>query len=201
MPRWAGFTSYEYVDGHERYAGTPTHMLVIPVKGRDSEMETWLRETIASPRVEIETLGTSYRRWQGLVQISQTIADIGIIILTVAAGLGLAILNYIFFTQRNDEFGALHAVGHSRAALIARSLRESVSITAIAWLIGAAICIVSMLCLQTYVYTPVGTSVDLANPTPWLFTLPIPIAVVGASAGTIAWALSRLDPVAVIERR
>jgi hypothetical protein len=201
MPRWAGFASYEYVDGHERYVGTPTHVLVVPVEGRDSEMETWLRETIASPRVEIETLDKSYRRWQGLVQISQTIADIGIVILTVAAGLALTILNYIFFTQRRDEFGTLHAVGHSRAALLVRSLRESVSMTAVAWLIGAAICIVGVLCLQTYVYTPVGTSVDLANPTPWLFTLPIPLAVVAASAGTIGWALSRLDPVSVIERR
>jgi hypothetical protein len=201
MPRWVGFASYEYVDSHERYTGTPAHLLVVPVEGRDSEMETWLRETIASPRVEIETLSTSYRRWQGLVQISQTITDIGIIILTVAAGLALAILNYIFVTQRRDEFGALHAVGHSRAALTVRALRENVSITAVAWLIGAAICIAGVLCFQTYIYTPVGTSVDLANPVPWLFTLPIPVAAVAASAGTIAWALARLDPVAIIERR
>jgi hypothetical protein len=44
-------------------------------------------------------------------------------------------------------------------------------------------------------------SLDLTNTTPWLFTLPIPVAVVAASAGTIACALSQLDPVAVIERR
>jgi hypothetical protein len=200
-PRWVGFASYEYVDSHERYTGLPTHMLVIPVEGRNSEMEIWLRETIASPRVEIETIDKSYRRWQGLVQISQTIADIGIVILTVAAGLALAILNYIFFTQRRDEFGTLHAVGHSRASLLTRALQESVSITAIAWLVAAAICIAGLLCFQTYVFTPIGTSVDLANPTPWLFTLPIPIAVVVASAGTIGWALSKLDPVAIIERR
>ncbi len=201
MPRWVGFASYEYVDSHERYAGTPTHMLVVPVEGRDSEMESWLRETIASPRVEIETLDTSYRRWLGLVQISQTIADIGVIILTVAAGLALTILNYIFVTQRRDEFGALHAVGHSRAGLIARALRESVSITVAAWLIGAALCIAGLLYFQINVYAPLGTSVDLTNPIPWLFTLPIPVAVVVASAGTIAWALSRLDPVTIIERR
>jgi hypothetical protein len=200
-PRWAGFASYEYVDSHERYMGLPTHMLVIPVEGRDSEMETWLRETIASPRVEIETIEKSYRRWQGLVQVSQTITDIGIVILTVAAGLALAILNYVFFTQRRDEFGTMYAVGHSRAALLARSLRESVSVTAVAWLVAAAICIAGLLCFQTYVFAPVGTTVDLANPTPWLFTLPIPLAVVAASAGTIGWALNRLDPVAVIERR
>jgi ABC-type antimicrobial peptide transport system permease subunit len=159
-----------------------------------------LRETIASPRVEIETLDKSYRRWQGLVQISQTIADIGIIILTVAAGLALAILNYVFFTQRHDEFGTLHAVGHSRAALLTRALRESVSITAVAWLIGAAICIAGLLAFQTHVYAPLGTSLNWTNPIPWLFTLPIPLVVV-ANAGTIARMLARLDPVAIIEGR
>jgi tellurite resistance protein TehA-like permease len=95
----------------------------------------------------------------------------------------------------------LHAVGHSRAALIARALRESVSITAIAWLAGAAVCIAGMFYIQATLYTPLGTSADFANPTPWLFTLPIPVAVVIASAGTIGGTLSRLDPVAVIERR
>jgi hypothetical protein len=34
-----------------------------------------------------------------------------------------------------------------------------------------------------------------------MFTLPIPIAVVAASVATIAWMLSKLDPVAIVERR
>jgi len=113
----------------------------------------------------------------------------------------LAILNYIFVTQRRDEFGALHAVGHSRAALIARTLRESVSIAVVAWLVGAAVCMAGMFYVQATLYTPSGTSLDWTNLAPWLHTLSIPLAVVVASAGTISWALSRLDPVAVIERR
>jgi ABC-type antimicrobial peptide transport system permease subunit len=113
----------------------------------------------------------------------------------------LAIMNYIFVTQRRDEFGALHAVGHSRATLIARTLRESVSIAVVAWLVGAAVCIAGMFYAQTTIYTPLGTSLDWTNLAPWLHTLSIPVAVVVASAGTIAWALSKLDPVAIIERR
>jgi ABC-type lipoprotein release transport system permease subunit len=201
MPPWAGFASYEYVDGHERYTGTPTHVLVVPVEGRDSEMETWLQETIASPRVNVETLDTSYRFWQRNTQTSQMVVAISLIILTAVAGLGLAILNTISFAQRRDEFGILYATGHNRAKLVTRALRENASIMAVAWLIGAAICIVVLFCAQATFYTPLGTSVNLTNPTPWLFTLPIPLAVVAASAGTIGWALSRLDPVAVIERR
>jgi len=41
----------------------------------------------------------------------------------------------------------------------------------------------------------------LINPTPWLFTLPIPLVVVAASTSTIARMLSKLDPVSIIERR
>jgi ABC-type lipoprotein release transport system permease subunit len=201
MPRWMGFASYEYVDGHERYTGTPTHMLVVPVKGRESEMEAWLAESIASPRARIVTLDSNYRGWRDMVQTVQATSAISMTILTVVAALGLAILNTIFVTQRRDEFGILHAVGHSRTALIGRTIKEGASVTVVAWLIGAAICIVVMLLAQATLYAPLGTSIDIANPTPWLFTLPIPIAVIGASAGTIGWTLSKLDPVSVIERR
>jgi hypothetical protein len=34
-----------------------------------------------------------------------------------------------------------------------------------------------------------------------LFTLPVPVAVLIATSGTIAWTLSKLDPVGIIERR
>jgi hypothetical protein len=61
--------------------------------------------------------------------------------------------------------------------------------------------VISLVCVQAIVYAPKGLGLDIFNPIPWLFTLPIPVAVVGASAGTIAWMLSRLDPVSVIERR
>jgi ABC-type antimicrobial peptide transport system permease subunit len=201
MPRWAGFASYEYVDGHERYAGAPTNLLVVPVEGHEAEMEVWLEETIASPQVRVETLSSSYRFWRTIVQTAQATIAIGSAILSAVAGLGLAIMNYIFFTQRRDEFGALYAVGHSRVALIARTLRESVSIAVVAWLVGATFCIAGMFYAQAALYTPLGTTLDWTNLTPWLHTLPLPLAVVVASAGTIAWALSRLDPVAVIETR
>jgi hypothetical protein len=58
-----------------------------------------------------------------------------------------------------------------------------------------------MFCAQATLYTPLGTSLDWTNLTPWLSTLPIPLAVVAASAGTVTWTLSKLDPVAIIERR
>jgi hypothetical protein len=201
MPRCPGFASYEYLDVHERYAGTPAHLLVVPVKGHESEMGVWLEETVASPQSNIETLGTSYRLWQRNTQTAQTVVVISLAIFTAVAGLGLPVFNAISFAQPRDEFGILYDTDHYRAKLVTRALRENVSITVVAWLIGAAICIVVVFFAQATLYVPLGTSVNLTNPMPWLFTLPIPIAVVAASAGAVAWALLLLDPVAVIERR
>jgi hypothetical protein len=85
--------------------------------------------------------------------------------------------------------------------LIARTLRESIGITGAAWLIGAVCCLALVFGAQAVVYVPKGMSLDLADVVPWLFTLPIPLAIVVSSVGTIGWMLKRLDPVAIIERR
>jgi ABC-type antimicrobial peptide transport system permease subunit len=122
-------------------------------------------------------------------------------LIAIVAAFALAALNYIFFTQRREEFGILHAVGRARPWLVLRTLKETGSAVAIAWLIGAGVCVVGLVYAQAHVYAPMGLSLDFFNPAPWLFTLPIPLAVVAASVGTIARMLSRLDPVSVIERR
>ena len=57
------------------------------------------------------------------------------------------------------------------------------------------------LILRYALYTSLGLTFNLFNITPWLYTLPIPIAVLVVTTATTAQTLSRLDPVAVIERR
>jgi tellurite resistance protein TehA-like permease len=54
---------------------------------------------------------------------------------------------------------------------------------------------------QIFIYSPLGLKADFSNLLPWLFTLPVPIAVVVVSTGTIGRKLRKLDPVAIIERR
>ena len=74
-------------------------------------------------------------------------------------------------------------------------------VVAVAWLLGAAACGIGLVYIQADVYAPRGLTVDFFNPGPWLFTLPMPLAVVAVSAGLVVWMLSRLDPVSIIERR
>jgi ABC-type antimicrobial peptide transport system permease subunit len=121
--------------------------------------------------------------------------------IAVVAAVALATLNHIFFDQRREEFGILNAVGYSRRWLVLRTVKETSSAVGVAWIVGATLCGIGLFGMQCLVYGPRGLTLDFFAPTPWLLTLPIPLAVILASVGTVAWMLSRLDPVAVVERR
>ena len=121
--------------------------------------------------------------------------------IAIMVAVALAALSYTFYVQRREEFGTLHALGHHRLWLVLRTARETASVVGLAWLLGASVCIAGLVYMRTRVFAPAGLSLDLLNPAPWLFTLPVPLVVVTVGAGLVAWMLAKLDPVAMIERR
>lgn len=194
-----GFASYEYLESHELYASEPVSLFVISHEGHKAELDTWLEENAAAMGTTVWTYAVASRVLERASRsLFLMIAVVESIVAAVAA-IALAALNTIFFGQRKDEFGVLYALGKGRLWLILRTIKETATIVGMAWLIGTAVCVAGLLLAQASIYTPMGLTMDFFNPAPWLFTLPIPLAVVAGSAGTIAWTLRRLDPVLVIE--
>jgi ABC-type antimicrobial peptide transport system permease subunit len=198
---WLGFASFEYLESHELASLRPVHLLVIPAEGRKGELDAWLGESVASVQTDVNTFAAAQLRERRAAQSMLLLFAAVESIVAIVAAIALATLNHIFFSQRRDEFGILHAAGRSRLWLVLRTVRETGSVVAVAWLIGALLCGVGLVWTQSAIYAPRGLSLNFANVAPWLFTLPIPLAVVAVGAGTIARMLSKLDPVAVIERR
>ena len=198
---WLGLASFEYLESHELTSSRPVHLLVLPAEGRKGELDAWLEESVASAQTDVDTYGGQRREFRQLTQSMLLLFAAVESIIALVAAIALATLNHIFFTQRREEFGTLHALGRSRPWLVLRTVKETGSAVAVAWLTGAAVCVVGLVCAQATIYAPRGLSLDFFNPVPWIFTLPIPLAVIVGGAGTIARTLSRLDPVAVIERR
>jgi putative ABC transport system permease protein len=196
-----GFASYEYLRSHELYSSHSTSLLVVPAEGRKGELDAWLEESIASERTSVQTYGTELREHREVTLIMFLLCAVIEGVIALVAAIALGVLSYIFFAQRREEFGILHAIGHRRLRLILRTVKETVSTVTVAWLIGAAVCLAGLVYVQVDIYNPIGLTLDLLNPAPWLFTLPMPLTVVAVSAGLVAWLLSRLDPVSVIERR
>jgi ABC-type antimicrobial peptide transport system permease subunit len=122
-------------------------------------------------------------------------------VIAIVAAIALAVLNHIFASQRKAEFGVLHALGHHRLRLVWRTIRETLFTTGIAWGFSAILFLIGLVYLQYGVFQPLGLRLDFLNITPWLFTLPIPIAVLAATTAMMARTLSKLDPVSILERR
>jgi hypothetical protein len=198
---WTGFASYEYLRSHELYSSNPVSLLVIPTEGRKGELDGWLEESIASEQTGVRTYEARLREHRRTIQTMLLLFAIVEGIIAVVAAIALAVLSYTFFAQRREEFGILHAMGHSRPWLVVRTVGEATSVVAVAWLLGAAVCLAGLVFMQTNVYAPKGLILDLFSPAPWLFTIPMPLAVVAVSGGLVAWMLARLDPVSIIERR
>ena len=196
---WLGFASLEYLSSHELTASRPVQMLAVP---KDKvTLDAWLEESIASETTTVNThdaMGQLFRESRRDLLI--LIAAVESIIALVAA-IAVAALNSIFYSQRRAEFGILNAIGRGRSWLLLRTAKETTSAIVIAWLLGAALCAAGLALAQAAIYAPRGLTVDYANVTPWLFTIPIPLAVIAVSTGTIGRTLARLDPVSIVEGR
>jgi hypothetical protein len=198
---WVGFASHEYLRSHELTSSRGPRLLIIPREAQKQTLDSWLETSVDSTQTRIITYADREREHKEMTTSTiLTFAALECMIAAVAA-IALATLNHIFFTQRKEEFGILNAVGRSRLWLVWRTMKETGSVVGVAWVVGAVLCGIGLLGMQSLVYGPRGLTLDFFSLVPWLLTIPLPIAVILASTGTIARMLHKLDPVAVVERR
>jgi ABC-type antimicrobial peptide transport system permease subunit len=198
---WIGFASYEYLHSHELTSSSSPRLLIIPHEGQKQTLDNWLEESVDSTQTRViihDSEEREYREMTTSLVLTFTLLEC---MIAAIAAIALATLNHIFFTQRREEFGILNAIGRSRRWLVLRTMKETGSVVGVAWVVGAVLCGIGLLGMQSLVYAPRGLTLGFFNPAPWLLTIPVPLAVALASVGTIGWMLSRLDPVAIIERR
>jgi ABC-type lipoprotein release transport system permease subunit len=201
---WLSFVSLEYVESHEAFgfpAGSDHPLIIVPRAGQKTALDAWLENELASRALQVRTyqLMTADARERTRAQVL-TIALLESVIAAVAA-IALGVLNYISVSQRLLEFGVLHALGHDRLRLVWRAMRQTAFSTGAAWVLSAILFIIGLVYLQFGMFKPLGLRLNFFNLTPWLFTLPIPVAVLTVTGGTLAWVLTKLDPVSIIERR
>jgi ABC-type lipoprotein release transport system permease subunit len=201
---WLGFVSLEFMERHEGFGistATVSSLIVVPKPGQEAALDDWLESGLATDDVFVLTYRQEKTRLEERTRsLMLTMALIESLIALVAA-ISLAVLNHIFVTQRQIEFGLLHALGHGRWRLVWRTLREAAFTTGAAWWLSVTLCLAGLLGLRFGVFIPLGLRLNLLNLAPWLFTLPIPFAVLIASGGTSARMLASLDPITAIEKR
>jgi hypothetical protein len=198
---WLSFASLEFVEAHREDWTAPLSLIVVPQAGQKEPLDAYLEREMGGGSLRVLTYGNQTAEFRQ--QARELVMILGVLegMIAVVAALTLAGLNYIFFLGRRIEFGVLHALGLGRRRLIWRGVCEALVTAGAAWLAAVLVFAGIVGGIQAWVYTPAGIQLNFFNPTPWLFTLPVPAAVTVAVAAALAWMLSRLDPVAIIERR
>jgi ABC-type lipoprotein release transport system permease subunit len=197
-----GFVSLEFLEAYEPFPIPDVlPLIVVPKAGQKSALDDWLENELAGLDAAVLTHGRELSRVQ--MKAQQDMIGMALLesVIAIVAAIGLAVLNYIFTSQRHSEFGVLHALGYGRRRLVRRVLGETAFTTGLAWGLSAIVGMTGLLCLRFGVFAPQGLTFNLFNLTPWLYMLPIPVAVLAVTVGTTARTLSKLDPVSVIERR
>jgi ABC-type lipoprotein release transport system permease subunit len=197
-----GFVSLEFMESQGAF-DVPEFppLIVVPRAGQKGVLDDWLENELAGGEAVVLTYIQQIshiqdKAWQDMLSIALLEG-----VIAAVAAIGLAVLNYVFISQRQAEFGVLHALGYDRRQLVRRVLGETAFTTGIAWGLSAVAGLVGMLLLRFALFAPLGLTFDPFNLTPWLYTLPIPVAVLAVTTGTTARTLSNLDAVSVIERR
>ncbi len=201
---WLSFISLEFVESHETFQISDDYidqLIVVPKAGQKAALDDWLENELASGEVLVSTYRQAIAHAQRATRSQLLTIALLESVITVVAAVALAVLNYISVSQRRSEFGLLHALGYGRIRLVWRIVREMAFTTGVAWGVSAILCLACLIYLQFGVFMPLGLRFNLFNLMPWLFTLPIPVAVLAVTTGTIARTLSKLDPVSIIERR
>jgi ABC-type antimicrobial peptide transport system permease subunit len=176
-------------------------LIAIPVHSQKAEMDAWLGEHMHGDQTEVHIHPGMQGNYRLLTWILLGVFGVVEGIVAVVAALALAVLSYTFFVQRRKQFGILHAIGRSRSWLVWRTARATLGTVGVAWLLSATFCGLVLASVQAAVYAPKGLEMNILNPAPWLFTLPLPLAVVAVSSGLVRRMLRKLDPVSIVERR
>jgi ABC-type lipoprotein release transport system permease subunit len=197
-----GFISLEFLENYETYPMPDVPpMIVVPKLGQKGNLDAWLESELAGSDASVLTYRQQVSRVQAKAQ--QDMLGMALLegVIAIVAAIGLAVLNYIFTSQRHSELGVLHALGYGRLQLVGRVLRETAFTTGTAWVFSAIAGMIGLLYVRFGVFAPLGLTFNLFSVTPWFYTLPMPVAVLAVTAGTTARTLSKLDPVSIIERR
>ena len=196
-----GIVSLEYLNGQALYRGFPARFLVVAQENREAAVDDFLRTEIQSIHTSVMTQSLLNERivseaLPGLVMLLPVI-----LIVAIAFSLVIVVVNQLANARRLPEFGILHATGRSKRWLIRRLTLETATLALVGWVIGIGLSWLLLTFLKVTVFAARGHDLNYIAWLPVLFSLPIPAVIAGFTFITVRRTLTRLDAVAIVERR
>jgi len=178
------------------------YLLVFAKSRRDQEaLDRWAEAKFKGERAQLFAYHLLEKDTNEMFDTLYKILNlvIGVLVLVITVMMGM--LMNIYQSQRLVEFGLLQAIGYTRAQLLGRMLRETALVIAGGWALGVASAYGLLLAARAAYMEPNAYALDPLDRVAYLYTVPIPVAVLAAATLTVVLRFRRFDPVAVVERR
>ncbi len=124
---------------------------------------------------------------------------IGALALVITFMMGM--LMNIYQSQRLVEFGLLQAIGYTKKQLLRRVLLESVTVIFVGWFFGMILTFGLLHLANALLMAPKAYALDVFDRVAYLYTVPIPFAILVVAVTTVVLRFRKFDPVGVVERR
>jgi ABC-type lipoprotein release transport system permease subunit len=196
-----GIVSLEFLNHHEQYRQLPARFLVMAQEGREAAVDAFLQGDILTPETSVKTHQMLSElilneALPGLVMLLPVV-----LIVAIAFSLVIVVVNQLANARRLPEFGILHAMGRSKRRLVRRLTRETTLLALAGWAIGIGLSYLGLYLLKVTYFADQGHHLDYVAWLPVVFSLPVPAAVAGFTSLAVRRTLTRLDAVAIVERR
>lgn len=173
-------------------------MIILPKEGASVQLNRHL-DSLHLPGLEVRTFN-----WAN-AQISRDTENIKIILtfisilVIVIVSFCTGFLCYIYFLQRQSEFGILNAIGYSKQQVVNRALVEISGMNAIGFISGILISVLAGKMIDMVSYAPRGLILHVWYMNYLMIAACIPLFATLFSIIPVWRMLKRLDPICIIE--
>ncbi len=197
---WLMLISYEYVKANHfpDVDGILAFAKNLPDQGK---LDRWAEKAFEGKRAQVLAYNQLEKQSQEMFSILYKILNVVIATLVLVITLMMGMLINIYQTQRLVEFGLLQALGYTKRQLLARVMRETVSVVVFGWLFGVLLAYLLLQLTKSVLMDPKAFALNTLDPTAFLYTIPIPAAILLVATLTVVGRFRRFDPVSVVERR
>lgn len=197
---WFAFTSYEYLKANH-FPPVDVLILFAPNQKQQRALDLWAEESLRSQRAMVFTFPTLERDTADSFRILFKILNLVVALLVTVITIMMGMLINIYLSQRIVEFGLLQAIGFAQKRLITRAIFEASLVVVIGWLLGVLCATTLLSIIRAVVMDPRGFYINPLDPSAYLYSLPVPIAILVAAALTVWWRFRKFDPISIVERR
>jgi len=197
---WLMVMSYEYVKAN--HFPDVDVMLAFAKTGADQErLDRWAEEAFKGERAQVFAYHQLEKDTDEMFDILYKILNVVIGTLVLVITLMMGMLINIYQSQRLVEFGLLQALGYTKRQLLRRVMRETISVVVFGWLFGATLAYLLLQLTKRILMDPRAFALNTLDPTAFLYTIPIPLAILLVASLTVIGRFRHFDPVSVVERR